>query len=63
VPKQQLRIGNVDLIMDDQMVFERFHWGGDVNFVALDPNKMPFHLCVVTNNAALKQVGKPAIHE
>jgi len=61
VPKQQLRINNVDLIMDDQMVFERFHWGNDVNFVALDPNKMPFHLCVVKNNAPLAAVQKPAI--
>ena len=61
VPKQQLRIGNVDLIMDDQMVFERFHWGRDVNFVALDPYKMPFHLCVVTNNSPLISVEKPAI--
>jgi starch synthase (maltosyl-transferring) len=60
IPKHQLRIGEVDLILDDQMVFERFHWGSDSNFVALDPNKMPFHLCVVTNNAQLKQVQKAA---
>jgi len=41
------------LVLDDQMVYERYHWTNEWNFIALDPHRMPFHLCVVTNNEPL----------
>ena len=50
LPKEALKIGKVNLVLDDQMVLERYHWTNEWNFIALNPHKIPFHLCVVTNN-------------
>ncbi len=63
VPKQALGISKVDLILDDQMVFERYHWGRDTNFVALDPYKMPFHICVVKNNLQQNYQNKSGLNQ
>lgn len=56
LPKEALRIGKINLILDDQMVFERYQWTNEWNFIALDPHKMPFHLCVVTNNEVKAEI-------
>ena len=56
LPKEALNIGKVNLILDDQMVFERYHWTNEWNFIALNPHKIPFHLCVVTNNESPTEV-------